>query len=299
MTKHLELLRSTKKRPRKTEIDLLRKKQVFAAARTGDDAKFRWYLEQGYPIEAEDNEEKRDTVLIAACRFGWANIVQIALEYDAKNDPHPEYGQTALQVAVASGHINCVKVILETASLSKADRIIVNHEDHAKEAPLHVASRCGNLHIVQLLVKHGANIFCVDAKGRNCLHCAVQSGHDTCLKYLIQVGGHQLINEKDQNGLTCLYMAIKQGNLTTTKILMQSGADLAAVTETGINILELAKGQSSKKMVDLICFGLRAQFHCDQPPVERINNKSPNNATFSSQMSKYKYFWFMKIYSMS
>jgi ankyrin repeat protein len=285
--KHLEsLVKSTTKCQRKTGIDFLKKKQFFAAAKAGDEAKFRWYLEHGYPIETEDNEDKRDTVLIAACRVGRTNIVKLALEYGAKNDPHPEYGQTALQAAVAAGHIDCVKVLLETASLSKADKIIVNHEDHAKEAPLHVASRCGNVQIAQLLIKHGANIFCLDAKGRTCLHCAVQSGNEACLKYLLQVGGHQLINDRDQNGLTSLYMAIKQGNLNCAKILIQSGANLSASMEKGVHVLELAKRHASKKMVDLIYLGLRLQYNSEKSSTGRISDKNLEDTAYS-QMSKY------------
>ena len=72
--------------------------------------------------------------------------------YQAHNDPHPDFGQTALQVAVSSGHVSLVKLILDAAEESGADRIIVNHEDERGEAPIHVASRCGSLDILELLV---------------------------------------------------------------------------------------------------------------------------------------------------
>ncbi len=69
------------------EVDSLKKKQFFAAAKAGDVAKFQWYLRQGFDIETEENDERKDTALIAACRLGRTNIVDIALEFDAKNDP--------------------------------------------------------------------------------------------------------------------------------------------------------------------------------------------------------------------
>jgi ankyrin repeat protein len=50
-----------------------------------------------------------DTVLISACRMGRIDIVALALERGARNDPHPDFGQTALQAAVSSGHANCVR----------------------------------------------------------------------------------------------------------------------------------------------------------------------------------------------
>ena len=72
---------------RRQEVDSLKKKQFFAAAKSGDAAKFQWYLRQGYNIESEESDGRKDTALIAACRLGRINIVQIALDFDAKNDP--------------------------------------------------------------------------------------------------------------------------------------------------------------------------------------------------------------------
>ena len=136
--------------------------------------------------------------------------------------------------------------------MSDADYIIANHEDSAKEAPLHVASRCGNLDILELLLKHGANIYAVDAKGRTCLHCAVQSGHSTCLRFLLQIGGDQIIEERDQRGLNCLHIAVKQNCINCVEILLRSGANMTATTPNGDDILRLAKGQRARKLIEII-----------------------------------------------
>ena len=143
-------------------------------------------------------------------------------------------------------------MILETASLSDADHIIANHEDSVKEAPLHVASRCGNLEILELLLKHGANICALDAKGRTCLHCAVQSGHTLCLRYLLQMGGDELIEERDNRGLNCLHIAAKQNCVKCAETLLKSGADVTAMTPEGIDVLEIAKIQKARKFIDLV-----------------------------------------------
>ena len=66
----------------------------------------------------------------------------------AKNDPHPHFGQTALQAAVSAGHASCVQCILEAAAPSGSDSVIANHEDPNGEAPIHVAARCGNEEIL-------------------------------------------------------------------------------------------------------------------------------------------------------
>jgi ankyrin repeat protein len=143
-------------------------------------------------------------------------------------------------------------MILETAALSEADYIIANHEDGAKEAPLHVASRCGNLEILELLVKHGANICALDAKGRTCLHCAVQSAHNSCLRFLLQIGGKQIIEERDHRGLNCLHIAVKQNCISCVETLLKSGADVTAMTPNGADVLQLAQSQKARKLIDVI-----------------------------------------------
>ena len=153
---------------------------------------------------------------------------------------------------MSAGHAACVQMILETAALSEADYIIANHEDDAKEAPLHVASRCGNLEIVELLVKHGANISAVDAKGRTCLHCAVQSGHNSCLRFLLQTGCQEIIEERDHRGLNCLHIAVKQNCVDSVQTLLTSGADVEAMTPDGIDVLQLSQNQKSRKLIDII-----------------------------------------------
>lgn len=240
------------------QLDILKRKQFFSAVSTGDEKKFTWYLNQGYPIDTE-HEKSRDTALMLACRLGKPNMVQIALEYDAKNDPHPDFGQTALQVAVSSGHAECVRILLETAALSDADHIIVNHEDSQKEAPIHTACRCGNLDILELLLKAGANFYSVDAHGRTCLHCAVQSGRRSCVKYLLQVGADRIVDERDDRGFTSLHLSIKQCDLNCTKELLVHGADTHMVSPDGLNAMELAKRSRSRKMIDLV-FQYETQF---------------------------------------
>jgi ankyrin repeat protein len=54
---------------------------------------------QGCPVDIMEHGTG-DTPLIVACRQGWKGIVELCLEFGAKNDPHPQFGKTALQVCL-------------------------------------------------------------------------------------------------------------------------------------------------------------------------------------------------------
>ena len=68
----------------------------FKAIKSGDAKTALWYIEHGVSIESMENNDKKDTALLAACRLGRINIVELALKFDAKNDPHPEFGQVKI-----------------------------------------------------------------------------------------------------------------------------------------------------------------------------------------------------------
>ena len=41
-----------------------------------------------------------ETALLIACRLGHEKIVELCLSWGAKNDPHPNFGQTGLQARI-------------------------------------------------------------------------------------------------------------------------------------------------------------------------------------------------------
>ena len=173
--------------------------------------------------------------------------------YQAHNDPHPDFGQTALQVAVSSGHVSLVKLILDAAEESGADRIIVNHEESERgEAPIHVASRCGSVEIFELLVEHGANLGLIDGRGRTCLHCASQSGEEECLLFVLENGADEYIEVLTHEGYTALHTAIRANKTGCVKILLQGGADVSAEAANGSNVYNLASKQRSERIMKLL-----------------------------------------------
>ena len=214
-------------------------KPLFMAVRQGSVEFVGRCLHEGCPIDVLE-DETGDTILIAACRMGREKIVQLALKWQARNDPHPQFGQTALQAAVSGGNINCVQLILEAAAPSGSDKIIVNHEDENKEAPIHVTARSGDFAILELIVFYGADIGLVDGQSRTCLHCAVLGGSKRCLAYLLDIGGDNLVEERDINGFTCLHLSVKLNQFDCVKLLLETAADAHDLTPKGLTSYEWA-----------------------------------------------------------
>ena len=153
---------------------------------------------------------------------------------------------------MSAGHAKIVKLLLDTAEPSGADKLISNHEDDNGEAPIHLAARCGNLKIMKLLCAHGAQLDFVDRRGRTCLHCAAGSGHASCLEFALDFGADEFIEVKQDNGYTSLHLAIRANSTECVDILLQAGADPEAETSDGSNAYELASRQKSQSIMKLL-----------------------------------------------
>ncbi|KAK1738753.1 ankyrin repeat domain-containing protein [Skeletonema marinoi] len=200
---------------------------VSDAVRNGDLKTLRWFFDRGCPTDLALNQNG-DTALLIACRLGLLDVARLALVYNARNDPHPDYGNTALQHAVSSGHGSIVELILDCAAPSFLNEVIVNHTDANGEAPIHVASRCGSIDILTLLMMHGANVGVVDARGRTCLHLAAQQGQVACLLCVLEVGGDEFMEVRDDEGWKCLDLSIRANKMECVQVLLQTGAKVSA-----------------------------------------------------------------------
>ena len=241
---------------------------VLDAVLHGDIQTLRYYLDHGCPIDLELNQNG-DTILLVACRLGLLEIASLALLYNAKNDPHPRYGQTALQHAVSAGHKRIVQLILDLAQPSGLDEVIVNHTDANAEAPIHVASRCGSDQILNLLILHGAHVGVVDGRGRTCLHLASQQGQVSCLLSVLELGGDEFMEVRDDEGWKCLDLSIRANRMECVQILLQTGAHVS------VDTMELAS--KKPKMTKLLL-----EYTAD---TDSIDSEDDESRSSSSSMS--------------
>ncbi|RHY20664.1 hypothetical protein DYB25_007342, partial [Aphanomyces astaci] len=69
------------------------------------------FLMDGCPVDLLE-PQTGDTILFLACRAGHVALLELCLKWGAKNDPHPTFGDTALQIAVKASQPECVRQLL-------------------------------------------------------------------------------------------------------------------------------------------------------------------------------------------
>eukprot|EP01031_Cornospumella_fuschlensis_P006932 gene6932-8612_t len=72
--------------------------QIYFLAEKGDAKSLMECLRSGGNINFV-HPTSTDSPLMIACRRGHTDVVRICLDFGAKNDPHPDFGQTALHAA--------------------------------------------------------------------------------------------------------------------------------------------------------------------------------------------------------
>ncbi|KAB8270623.1 ankyrin repeat-containing domain protein [Aspergillus minisclerotigenes] len=148
---------------------------LHAAAFQGYEHIVRRLLEAGAPILDLDN-----TDLVPRTAFkGHTGIIKILLDAGAEMDSsrHSPYSGTALQRAVAGGHVETARLLLEY----RAD---VNAAPARVKSPLHLACRNGDVIMARMLLDAGANFRAVSYSGKTVRRSAEKGGSVEILQLL-------------------------------------------------------------------------------------------------------------------
>ena len=119
---------------------------------------------------------------------------------------------------------------------------------------LFVATAMGHMEIINLLVKHGADISATSqremVKGCTALHFAIEPEFGEIVTILIRAGAD--VNTGNKKGQTPLYWAIERGHLDLVKQLLSNGADGNMDTVNGWTPLHVAADHGNDEAVDLL-----------------------------------------------
>ncbi|KAF4996358.1 hypothetical protein FDECE_12502 [Fusarium decemcellulare] len=130
--------------------------------------------------------------------------------------------------------------------------------------PLHYAASVGNVYALNLLLRHGADVFAIDKYQSTALTVAARNGHSRVVKALINHGIP--IECRNVDGYTAMALAVGRGHLDVVKLLdSASRFALAYTTVSGKNLASLAaiRGSSVAIFRYLVSRGVNPQ-HCDR-----------------------------------
>lgn len=115
--------------------------------------------------------------------------------------------------------------------LLNREDIQVNAADELRNTPLHYATECANIEVIQSLLGKGADVNTRGMCDWTPLHYAAKSGNVGAIKLLL--GKEVNINSIGLYGETPLHVVAGTGNLEAIKLLIDKGADVNAIEDFG------------------------------------------------------------------
>jgi palmitoyltransferase len=219
---------------------------------------------------------------IDACKLYFEDIKYQAwnfIDSDGFNPLHKSVNINSLELTE-----KIIKISKNNLNLNQFNDFI-NKKSNNGFTPLHYASLKGNMKIIILLIKNGANINLKNNTGLNVLHLCAQGNKPTQLYYFSQKFNMNLsikdnqgnmplhwacffnsdkvlnfllcyeeinINSQNNEGLTPLHLSIVSNNLNAIKKLLIKGADIKLKNKKGENALDIAFRKDKKNIYDLI-----------------------------------------------
>ena len=185
-------------------------------------------------------------------RFGrrW-NTTHVASEVPAAHLYTDENGMTALHWEVQEYSPDLVK--FQALIDRGAD---IEAKDDRGRTPLLEASSEGNLSIVKMLIKAGADVCATDENKDSCLTIAADAhqrnyGHDETVHYLAGLPEVD-VNHKPRNKRTALYRALMKGDSRMIDALIDAGADVEAKPIWGLPPLLDASSDGNLSIVETL-----------------------------------------------
>ncbi|KAH0607269.1 uncharacterized protein H6S33_003257 [Morchella sextelata] len=179
---------------------------------------------------------RKDPLLLWAAHKGRAPLLRRLLANGAslayvgnRHDwPRKELYQqrTVLHLASECGHVELVKLLITEG----AD---VNNAQHKPQqyasTALHLAAKRGDVAVAEALVDGGAELELKDRSGATALFFSVKGGHEEVVKFLVDRGAD--VNTTDCAMTTLYQMASTRGFLEIERILLDAGAVPEATDE--------------------------------------------------------------------
>jgi ankyrin repeat protein len=188
------------------------------------------------------------TPLYVACYHGFADIMALLLSHNVNARIVSKQRASALLVAAQQGHIGIVTELLRSTNVE------INVAMHSGMSPLMAAAQrqSDDTQLVELLLRHGADPYQVDRRGRQAIHYAAAVGNIAIVDVLFQRQGS--INVQTQAGATPLILAAQRADIALVSRLLELRAalDIEMNTPRGKTALFAATETGNSELVILL-----------------------------------------------
>ncbi|CAB0029330.1 unnamed protein product [Trichogramma brassicae] len=182
-------------------------------------------------VEVDARKNDGWTPLLEAIYNGKINLVEILLRRSACPNLVNDKGQTCLHIICRrdDDDKNMAKMLFEICD-EKHQMVQVDAQDNEGQTPLHEAMFNGNINLVEILMRRGANPNLADDNGYTPLHILCLREYDAVdlAKRFFEIGKEfnkpVKVDAQDNEGWTPLHEAIFNGNMNLVEILLRRGA---------------------------------------------------------------------------
>jgi ankyrin repeat protein len=202
--------------------------------------------------------DKQATLLHRAAWWGEGKTVEALLELGADVNAIDRMGGTALHAAIQRGSTRYWDVIhgpnVPVLELLIKHGAQVNVRNLQNETPLHGAASYGNANAVELLLRNGADVKALDNAGRTPLHEAAECGAVNVMGMLIEHGADP--NGADREGDTPLLVLLGSHSLSKGRMidyatqLIGRGVRLNVQNREGATALQKAAALGSPALLE-------------------------------------------------
>lgn len=191
---------------------------LMVAARRGRHEMVITLFARGADVKVRSKDEKTILHHLAADKDPQRGMEAIDALLDAHvaTDLQDTLGRTPLHWAVATGNVQiCAKVL----TLPKTRRANIQAAEMRSKTSLYIAAAWGHDGVVELLLKHGADVNARADGSWTPLHNACDAGHRGIVEKLLAAGA--AVDARLLIGMTLLHIASQRGHIDVTDYLLQ------------------------------------------------------------------------------